>query len=133
MVSKFKRGPWGWRDLYSFNIITTKTNVFLVLTKFFTGEVIFTKTPRMLGYEATQRRTKDAGYHLLVDTIKALTLKFGRNLRSTPFVVRLRGSNKRLQFFLCKNLLKMCRFWVVSVVSAHLIPHNGCPLEIKKP
>lgn len=120
-----------FKSVFNLNILTTKTNIFVSISKFKTGEVLILKTPSALGFKNTDRRTLVAGQKVLKNIFQYFFSKF--NLTDCGFIVNLRGKNiflhKKLLSYIYKNL-KINN--VICIIEKQFFTHNGTPLEIKK-
>lgn len=131
---------------FNVNFLTTKTNTFVTVTRFFTGSILFSMTPRRLDpkvYYDTAKRTGWAADDLVRRTVSWLFMQYrkeeisrkrrSRKDKKSVFFINLYGTKSWLQKKMCKKLLKASRFSTfVGIRYKQFNPHNGCPFQVKK-
>jgi len=117
--------------LYSLNVLTTKTNVFISVTTLIGGKTCILKTSRMLGYSSTERRAAHAGRDVLDAVMEEFFLKY---TRPYFFIITCRGSHVMRRKQLVRRFIRRFkkRVRILYIVEKQFLAHNGCPLEARR-
>jgi len=117
-------------NIFSVNILSTKTNHFCSITTLKKGHVLFLETPRLQGLRHRSRRWDTS----LLSTLTKLFNRFFKKyrLQKSAFILQLSGKKAWLLRKIGKFLKKRLKWRIFLIRFKQLFPHNGCKLEIRK-
>jgi len=125
---------------FNINFLTTKTNIFLTVTTFWKGKLLYSITPRRLDpkvYFNTKKRTSWAAQAVTWNMIRWLRSRHRKEKRRkyqhSIYIINFYGINPWIQKKMCNLLIRLNRFLFFMLIRhKQMIPHNGSSLKIRK-